>query len=136
MRAFALIVALLAPLAAPQLASACTIAARPPEERVRAADVAVFGKVVARERIEKGRAGDGREVWRYRFRVIETYKGRERRRLRLVGGTEESLCEAGLLRVGDRFGLVLDGARGPWRIAVANFITREELRQARRGRRG
>ena len=122
--------ALLVTLLFPAAASACTIAARPPAERVAEAKLAVYGKIVARELVEEDTNGVN-SIYRYRFRVLETYKGRIRKRMTLVGGTDRARCEAGLLRVGDRLGLVLDKARGPWRIATPDFITRAELRSVR-----
>ena len=99
----------------------------------------MFGKVVARERIGGGEESENPAPpgadYRYRFRVLETYKGRVRRRIRLVGGTETSMCEAGLLRVGQRFGFVLHGRRGPWKIHITSFIRRSELRSVRRPKR-
>ena len=117
-------------LAAPSAASACTIAAKPAKERVDAAKLAVYGKVVARELVDEDENAVN-SLYRYRFRVLETYKGRIRRRMTLLGRTDSARCEAGLLRVGDRFGLVLARARGPWRIATPDFITRAELRSVR-----
>lgn len=129
----ALLIAVVVSLVAPAAASACSIAARPAEERVRAADVAVWGKVVAREKVGEDE-GIGQQ-YRYRLRVIETYKGRLRRRMRLLAHDDPGTC--GLrFDVGERVGLVLEGRRGPWRIGLADLISRAELRSVRRPRRG
>jgi hypothetical protein len=131
-----LLTAVAVALTFPAAASACTIAAKPAEERVAAAKRAVWGKVVEREQLEAADENGFGERWRYRFRVIETYKGSIRKRMTLIAGTDEAACEAGLLEVGDRFGLVLSRSRGPWTITLGNFISRRELRSVRRPRRG
>ena len=129
-------------LVAPELASACSIAGPgpTPDERVAHANLAVWGEVVRKAPVgdppPSGEARPPGGEYRYRFRIIETYKGRVRERIRLIGGTEESLCEAGELQVGQRFGLILHGRARPWRISLTSFISRRELRQARRPRRG
>ena len=99
------------------------------------ADVAVYGKVLSREPTGARQPSGIGEEYRYRFRVIEAYKGKVRRRITLVGHTDTGMCGAGLLDVGDRFGLLLDGRRGPWKITTASFVTREELRSVRAPRR-
>lgn len=121
-------------LAVPAGASACSIAApNPPptaKEEVDHAKRAVYGEVVSRTPIGDDSEPTGNEQYRYRFRVIETYKGSVRRSMRIIAGTQTSLCEAGLLEVGDRFGLLLYKRRGPWRISITSFITRKRLRQS------
>jgi len=138
MRTAILTVVVLAALVAPSAAAACSVASPPPtpKERVRAADRAVWGEVVSKEPVDE-QADDGRpgQEFRYRFRVIETYKGSIRKTLRLVAGTESSLCEPGELHVGQRFGLVLNKRRGPWRISITSFISRKDLRSVRKPRR-
>ena len=133
MRTALVTVVVVAAFAAPSAASACSIAGPEPspEKRVRSSDLAVWGKVVGRERIGGEESEEPRPTgadYRYRFRVLETYKGRVRERIRLIGGTEESLCEAGLLKVGRRYGFLLDGRRGPWKISLTSFISRRDLR--------
>ena len=118
-------------LAAPSAAHACSIAAPDPpptaKQEVDGSKRAIWGKVVGRTRI----SGDEYQgEYRYRFRVIETYKGSVRRTTRIFAGTETSLCEAGLLEVGRRFGLLLYKRRGPWRIGITSFITRQRLRES------
>jgi hypothetical protein len=134
MRSALLTGVLLAALVAPGTASACTIASRPAKERVAEADIAVYGEVVDRERMN--RAPDDRPGYdyRYRFRVIETYKGKIRKRMTLLGTTDSASCGPGLLDVGSRFGLVLDGG-APWRISAGSFITRSQLRKVRKPKR-
>ena len=128
----ALVIALVAGLLFPAGASACSLLARPAEDRVRDADVAVWGKVVAREKVGEDE-GLGQE-YRYRLRVIETYKGRLRRRMRLLAHDSPGTC--GLrFDVGERVGLVLAGRRGPWRVGLPHLISRKELRSVRRPRR-
>ena len=134
MRAVLVTAVFVAAIAAPSAASACTIAGPlpSPEERVESSDLAVWGKVVRRTRI----SGDEfRGTYRYRVRVLETYEGRVRRRIRVVGGTETSLCQAGLLRVGSRHGFLLHGRRGPWKISITSFISRKDLRSTGQPRR-
>ena len=130
----------IAALVAPSAAAACSppVGKPPtPKERVRDSDRAVWGEVISRELLGEEGAEDGRpgEDYRYRFRVIETYKGSIRKRITFDAGTETSLCEGGRMEVGQRFGLVLDGRRGPWRVGLGNFISRKDLRSVRRPRR-
>ena len=129
-RAFVVAGFVVAVLAAPQAAAACSIASPypppTPREKVDGAKRAVFGKVVSRTPI--GEPAHANQDYRYRFRVIETYKGAVRRTMRLVAGTAEGTCEAGLLDVGERLGLLLYKRRGPWRLNVTSFISRRDLR--------
>jgi hypothetical protein len=115
----------------PAAATACSIAAPDPpptpRQEVDGAKRAVYGKVVARKLVG-GEADSNTATYAYRFRVIETYKGSVRRRMRLVSGVESSMCEAGLLEIGDRFGLLLYKRGGPWRIDITSFISRKRLR--------
>ena len=133
MRTFILAAVAAAALGAPAAAHACSIAEpQPPptpKEEVDGAKRAVYGEVVSRRPV--GDPGPTpNQVYRYRFRVIETYKGSVRRTMRLVAGTETSMCEAGLLKVGDRFGLLLYDRRGPWKLNITSFISRRDLRQS------
>jgi hypothetical protein len=124
----------LAVLLAPSAASACTIAGPlDPSEQLDRADVAVYGKVVSRKLLRASKPPVSGADYRYRFRVLKTYKGRVARTITLLGGTEESLCEAGLLDVGDRFGLLLRG-RSPFKISLTSFITKADLERAKRPR--
>ena len=133
MRTFILAVVVVAALAAPAAAHACSIAVPnpppTPKEVVDGAKRAVYGEVVSRRLIGKPDPQPN-HVYRYRFRVIETYKGSVRRTLRFRAGTETSMCEAGLLKVGGRYGLLLYKRRGPWRLNTTSFISRRELRQS------
>lgn len=124
-------------LAAPQVASACTIAARPIEERLADADVAVWGRVVSRVKLEQDERPDGvrGDAYRYRFRVREIYKGRVRNVIRLVAHTDGGTCGVGPYEPGRRLALLLRGRRGPWNVDLASLVTRRELRSVRRPRR-
>ncbi|HEX8120430.1 MAG TPA: hypothetical protein VF549_04105 [Solirubrobacteraceae bacterium] len=135
MRGILLSGAVLVALAAPSAASACTIAEQPAKERVAEADVAVYGKIVAREKMTPAPDERPGADYRYRFRVIETYKGKIRKRMTLLGTTDSAACGPGLLDVGSKFGLVLNGG-APWRISAGSFITRSQLRSVRRPKRG
>ena len=135
MRTTLLIATLGATLAAPSAAAACSIAASPAEERVREADRAVWTKVVTRTRIgtdERTGLGD----YRYRLRVLETYKGSIRRRITIRAHTDGGTCGFGPLQRGERLGLVLEGRRGPWRVGLDALITRKELRSVRPPKQG
>ena len=129
-----LLVGLVGALLFPAGASACTIAARPAEERVREADRAVYAKVVSAERLGADEA-TGTEEYRYRLRVLETYKGSIRRRMTIRAHTNDGTCGFGPLERGDRLGLVLEGRRGPWAVSLVNLISRAELRSVRRPKR-
>ncbi|HEX2084078.1 MAG TPA: hypothetical protein VHF89_00210 [Solirubrobacteraceae bacterium] len=125
-----LVIAFAAWLVVPAAASACTVAARPAEERVRDADRAVFAKVVRRTQVGVDDA-TGTVHFRYRLRVLETYKGTIRRRITILAHDNDGTCGFGPLERGKRLGLVLAGRRGPWRVGLGNLITRRELRSVR-----
>ena len=133
--AFLTVTVILAALLAAPVASACTLApTSSPRERVKAAAVAVYGEVVDRELVRASETPSPNAEYRYRFRVLKTYKGRPGRTMTLLAGTNEAMCEAGLLRVGERFGLVLRKRRGPWRISLGSFISKRDLERATRRR--
>jgi hypothetical protein len=134
MRSLFLTAVVLVSLAVPSAASACTIASRPAKERVAEADIAVYGKVVAREKMTPAPDERPGADYRYRFRVIETYKGKIRKRMTLLGTTDSAACGPGLLEVGSKFGLVLDGD-APWRLNAGSFISRAQLRSVRKPKR-
>jgi hypothetical protein len=124
----------LAVFGAPSAASACTIPDLPPEERVERADRAIYGRVLSRESLGPNERGIG-EAYRYRFRVIERYKGRIRRRITLTSQTDSATCGIPPLKVGDRHGLLLFGRSGPWSVGAGSFISRADLRRVRRPKR-
>ena len=129
-----ILIALGAWLLFPAGASACTIPARPAEERVREADRAVWAKVAASRKIDEDDA-TGTAQRRYRLRVLETYKGSVRRRITVIAHDSAGTCGIGPLARGERLGFVLDGRRGPWLVTRANTISRSELRSVRRPKR-
>jgi len=121
-------------LAGPSAAGACSVAAPLPSmaERLRAADLAVYGEVLSAEPVGGDPPGAiPPDRLRYRLRVLQTFKGRSRRVIRLVGYTSDSMCGIEL-RVGQRTGLLLYGRRGPWEVGMLSTATRAELRRARR----
>jgi hypothetical protein len=130
----AFLIALALSLVFPAAASACTIAARPAKERVDEADLAVWAKVISSKVVATDEA-TGTKQRRYRLRVLETYKGRVRRRITILAHDSAGTCGIGPLRRGQRLGLVLEGERGPWRAGLQNSISRAELRSVRRPRR-
>ena len=98
------------------------------------ADRAAFAKVLRRRHVETDES-TGSTMYRYRLRVLETYKGSARRRITIVSSDNDGMCGLGRLRRGARLGLVLEGRRGPWSVGIANLISRRELRSVRRPRR-
>ena len=136
MRGFCVAVVALGILAGAETAAACTIRETTPEEAVRAADAAVFGRIVSRVRTDRGR-DDGLpgKTYRYRLRVLETCKGSVRDVITLIANTDSASCGVGPYRPGVHLGLLLNGRRGPWRISLGSLISRESLRTARRAKR-
>ncbi len=126
-------VTIVAILAVPAAASACSVAAQSNGERLARADRAIFGEIVSRRLVED-RPELGDSVYRYRFRVIEVYKGRMRRHTTLEAQTQSSLCGFGPAEVGARFGVLLHGKRAAWRIGFPDLISRAELRRLRKPR--
>jgi hypothetical protein len=120
--------AVVALLVAAPAASACSLAYEPPRERVDRADAAVYAEVV--EATEVDRNDRGWATYRYRLRVLETYKGAVAQEIEIEGNEEESVCELGRLEVGSRHGLLLDGPGEPWRLSLSDRISRDELIQA------
>ena len=114
----------------PAAAHACSIAAMPAKERIARADKAIFGEVLSRKALGPSERGVG-ERFRYRFRVIERYKGRTRPRIRLTSHTDSGTCGIRPLKVGARRGLLLHGKRGPWAVGLGSFISRSALRRDR-----
>ena len=128
------LVALFIAVAAPAGAHACTLTAPPPgspqADPLHGDVIAVYGEVLSRTQVDPQASGQN-VLMRYRFRVLETYKGKPPKVMTLLGRTDEALCGAGLLGVGEHFGILVTG-RSPWKIDATNFVSRAELRQAKR----
>jgi hypothetical protein len=127
-----LLLALAAALLAPSAADACTIAARPAAERVAAVDAAIYGRVLSRVLVAAAPPGRIDGTYRYRIRVVRTYKGRPGRSVQVVGSADSGTCGLGILTVGRHVGLLLDGSTRPWEVSTRSLISRAELEQAAR----
>lgn len=133
--AFLVLAAVILALVVAPAASACSIAVSgTSRDWVGNSDHAIYGQFVSRKLVRGEEPPLPGAEYRYRFRIAKTYKGRLSGTITLLAGTEESTCEAGLLRVGERFGLLLDGKHGPWRIALGSFISKADPEQATRRR--
>ncbi len=119
-------------LAAPAVASACTIAAMNPYERVKGADHAVYGRVLAIHWLGPGHLGSGDKRYAIRVRVLRVFKGHPGKAIRLVGHTNGASCGVSAPKVGRRLGLLLYGA-SPFPIGLGTEISLFELREAQRG---
>jgi hypothetical protein len=115
-------------LVAVPAASACSLAYEPPRERVDRADAAVYAEVLEARQVDRNDRGWA--TYRYRLRVLETYKGVVAEEIEIEGNEEESVCELGRLDAGSRHGLLLRGPGEPWRLTLADRISREELIEA------
>jgi hypothetical protein len=130
MRTRILLVTLVAVLCAPAAAQACSLAYVPPAERVRAVDVAVYGRVLSRTLVAPSPPGRLDATYRYRISVVRTYKGRSRRTVDVVGTQDSGICGLGILTVGRHVGLLLRGGRSPFFASTGSLISRAELEQA------
>jgi hypothetical protein len=72
------------------------------------------------------------EVYRYRLRVKDSFKGARSRTVDVQGSTNEAMCGIGRLLVGRRYGLLLFGRGRPYLVNLASLISRAELDWARK----
>ena len=134
MRTRILLIALVALLALPAAAQACSLSRVAPDVRVGAADAAVYGEVLTSRLVSSDAMG---AVYRYRLRVKDSFKGARTRTVDVQGSTNGAMCGIGRLLVGRRYGLLLHGRRSPWQVNLASLISRAELESARKAlRRG
>ena len=125
MRILLIAVALL--LAVPAAASACSCAQpQKPRQEIRAADAAVFVKVV--KRTVAGSAGPyiTGEKLRYRLRVIRDYKRNVPGRITVTGSSNSALCGLSL-RKGQKVGLLLDKAGRRYSASLCSVRSRKHL---------
>jgi hypothetical protein len=147
----ALLVALAAGLAFAPAAGACTLA--PPatqdpvqaaQQRMRAADVAIYGVVLSVQVLEPPAAPEGPaespppavvgEEFEARVRVARVFRGTTWRVVRVRGNTNGALCGIGRLQPRQRVGLLLDRPGRPFRVSLASRTTLSELLRATDGR--
>jgi hypothetical protein len=148
----AILVALAAGLALAPAAQACTLAApatqdpvRAAQQRVRSADVAVYGVVLSVRVLEppataEPPAGEPPptsivgEEFEARVRVTRVFEGLTWRVVRVRGNTNGALCGIGRLRPRQRVGLLLDRPARPFRVSLASRTTLSELLRGAHGR--
>jgi hypothetical protein len=121
-------------LALPAAASACSLNAASPAERVARVDAAVYGRVIAREHLGRTPTGWG-ERYRYTLEVKRVFKGRLGRVIAVEGTSNDAMCGVGVLRVGAHVGLLLRGRGEPWPVGLFSRISRAELERAVAARR-
>ena len=122
-----LLIAVAVLLAAPASASACSCALpQKPRQEIRAADAAVFVKVV--KRTVAGSEGPyiTGEKLRYRLRVIRDFKRNVPGRITVTGSSNSALCGLSLRR-GQKVGLLLDKARRGYSGSLCGVRTLEHL---------
>jgi hypothetical protein len=134
----ATLVGLMTGLALAPAAHACTLPSYVPrgglsaaEQRVRSADVAVYG-VVSSVRMLAPAEPDVPTVgqsFEARVRVTRVFRGMTMRVIRVRGNTDGASCGIGELRVRQRVGLLLNRPSRPFPVSLASRITLGELLQ-------
>lgn len=129
---------LVAGLAFLPAAHACSLIAIDPKDKVKSADVAIYGAVTSVRMLDAAPAPDavvpaGRR-FEAKIRVSRVFKGSTGRVIRIRGNTDEAACGIGVLRVRQRVGLVLDRPSRPYRVGLGSRIALRDLMRATNGR--
>lgn len=132
-----IIIGLAAGLALAPAAAACTLVASPPKDRVRAADLAIYGVVSSVRMLDEPPAAEVVTVGRRfeaRIRVSRVFRGGTARVIRIDATTDEASCGIGTLRAGQRLGLLLNRPGRPYAAGLGSRIALSELLRATRGK--
>jgi len=142
-RTLAVLVWLAAALALAPPAHACTLPPPSPSgnldpavQRVRSADVAIYG-VVSSVRLLDEPAADRPTVgqrFEARVRVTRVFRGMTYRVIRVRGDTDGASCGIGELRPRQRLGLLLKRPSRPFHVSLTSRIALPELLRATRGK--
>jgi len=106
------------------------------EQKVRSADVAIYG-VVASVRMLEPEQPDVPTIgqrFEARVRVTRVFRGMTVRVIRVLGDTNGAGCGIGQLRVGERLGLLLDRPARPFTVRLGSRITLAELLRGTHGK--
>jgi hypothetical protein len=139
------LLALAAGLALAPSAHGCTLAApatqdpvEAAQQRVRSADVAIYGVVSSVRMLDDAAEADAPrpigQDFEARVRVTRVFRGMTVRVIRVRGNTDGATCGIGLLRVRQRVGLLLDRPARPFQVSLASRTTLSELLQGTEGR--
>jgi hypothetical protein len=136
------LVGLIAGLALTPAAHACTLPAYVPragvsaaEQRVRSADVAVYGVVSSVRMLEPAEPGVPTvgQSFEARVRVTRVFRGMTVRTIRVRGNTDGASCGVGELRARQRVGLLLNRPSRPFPVSLGSRITLGELLRGTQG---
>jgi hypothetical protein len=139
----ATLVGLIAGLALAPAAHACTLPRYVPqggmsaaEQRVRSADVAVYGVVSSVRLLEPAEPGVPTvgQSFEARVRVTRVFRGMTVRTIRVRGNTDSASCGIGELRVRQRVGLLLKRPSRPFPVSLGSRITLSELLRGAHGK--
>jgi len=113
------------------------------EQRLRSADLAIYGVVLSVRTLQApaapGPTGEPPppvvgEEFEARVRVTRVFRGMTWRIVRVRGNTNGALCGIGLLRPRQRVGLLIDRPGRPFHVGLGSRTTLSELLRGAHGR--